>query len=112
LWFREQQQHVRAEIGRQLSEHYKVGSRTIPDRLVQLVEKIEQSEDRSEQPRDEARPVSKSDEYLANAKECERMAEICRNPDERVAWLQMAQQWLHWAKNPPVDSSPYRRDLS
>jgi hypothetical protein len=47
LWSREQQQ-VRAEIGRRLREHYEVGSSTIPDRLAQLIEKIERSEFRSE----------------------------------------------------------------
>jgi hypothetical protein len=38
--------------------------------------------------------MSKPDEYLANAKECERMAAISRNPNEKATLLQMAQQWL------------------
>jgi hypothetical protein len=39
-----EKQRVRAEIGRRLREHYEVGSRIIPDRLAQLIRKIEQSE--------------------------------------------------------------------
>ena len=38
--------------------------------------------------------MTKSDAYRANALECERMAGITRNPAEKVAWLQMAEQWL------------------
>jgi hypothetical protein len=89
---------VRAEIGRRLGEHYKVCSRTIPDRLVLLIEDIEQSESRSEQMRNRGHSMSKRDEYMANADECERLAEMAQNPDERAAWLQMAQQWQRWAK--------------
>jgi hypothetical protein len=38
-------EQVRAVIGRRLREHYDAAaSRTIPDRLAQLIEKIEQSE--------------------------------------------------------------------
>jgi hypothetical protein len=45
-----EQQQVRAEIGRRLREHYEAAAlRAIPDRLARLVEKIEQSEPRSEQ---------------------------------------------------------------
>jgi hypothetical protein len=42
--------------------------------------------------------MSKRDEYLANADECEHLAEIAYGADERTAWLQMAQQWHRWAK--------------
>jgi len=35
-----------------------------------------------------------SDECRANALECERMAGIACNPVEKVAWVQMAEQWL------------------
>ncbi len=42
--------------------------------------------------------MSKRDEYLANADECERLAEMSQSPDERTAWLQMAQQWHRWTK--------------
>jgi hypothetical protein len=38
--------------------------------------------------------MSKPDEYRANAQECERMAAISRNPNEKATWLEMAQQWL------------------
>jgi hypothetical protein len=49
--------------------------------------------------------MSKRDEYLANAKECERLAESTPNPEERAAWLQMAQQWLRWANGRAIDAS-------
>jgi hypothetical protein len=39
-------------------------------------------------------PMSKPDEYRANAQECERMAASSRNPNQKAKWLQMAQQWL------------------
>jgi hypothetical protein len=38
--------------------------------------------------------MSKPDEYRVNAQECERIAAISRNPNEKAKWLQMAQQWL------------------
>jgi hypothetical protein len=38
--------------------------------------------------------VSKWDEYRANAEECQRMARISRNPDEKATWQRMAEQWL------------------
>jgi hypothetical protein len=38
--------------------------------------------------------MSKSDEYRANAQECERMAGITRNPADKSTWLQMAAHWL------------------
>ena len=38
--------------------------------------------------------MSKSDEYRANAAECERMARQSRHPGEKATWLQMAQDWL------------------
>ena len=38
--------------------------------------------------------MSKSDEYRANAAECERMAGIARNPSEKATWLGMANHWL------------------
>jgi hypothetical protein len=59
--------------------------------------------------------VSKRAEYLANAKECERLAKSFHNHEERAAWLQMAQQWLRWAKDTPIglttgrDRVPARR---
>jgi Anti-sigma factor NepR len=43
-------EQVRAVIGRRLKEHYEAAaSRAIPERLARLVEKIEQSESRSEE---------------------------------------------------------------
>jgi hypothetical protein len=47
--------------------------------------------------------MRKLDEYLANAEECERMAEISQNPGEKAVWLQMAQRWLRWANERPID---------
>jgi hypothetical protein len=38
--------------------------------------------------------VSKWDDYRAHAEECQRMAGISRNPDEKVIWQRMTQQWL------------------
>ena len=38
--------------------------------------------------------MSKSDEYRANAQECQRMAGISRKPEEKAVWQQMAQDWL------------------
>jgi hypothetical protein len=38
--------------------------------------------------------MSKSDEYRANAAECQRMARLTVNPGERVTWLEMASDWL------------------
>jgi hypothetical protein len=110
LWSREQQ-HVRAEIGRQLRAHYEIGSRTIPPRLAQLVEKIEKSQSRSEQLRNGGHPMSKQDEYRANAKECGRLAESSRNPEERAAWLLMAQQCLRWANRSSIDASRAGEEL-
>jgi cob(I)alamin adenosyltransferase len=49
--------------------------------------------------------MSRMDEYLTNAEECERMAEISPNSSEKAAWLHMAQQWLRWAKQRPIDPS-------
>jgi Anti-sigma factor NepR len=53
-------EQVRAEIGRRLREHYdEAASRTIPDRLARLIEKIEESESRSEPPRSGEHSVRK-----------------------------------------------------
>ena len=43
---------------------------------------------------DRIRPVSKSDEYRANAEECQKMARLATNPSEKVTWLEMAADWL------------------
>lgn len=50
--------------------------------------------------------MSKPDEYRAKAQECERMAAISRNPNEKAALLQLAQQWLSMIPNAePTKSS-------
>jgi hypothetical protein len=38
--------------------------------------------------------MSKSDEYRANAAECQRMARRSRNPVDKATWLGMAEDWL------------------
>jgi hypothetical protein len=38
--------------------------------------------------------MSKSDEYRANADECQKMARRATNPGERATWLEMAADWL------------------
>ena len=38
--------------------------------------------------------MSKSDEYQANAEECQRMARRATDPAEKVTWLEMASDWL------------------
>ena len=38
--------------------------------------------------------MSKSDEYRANAQECERMAGLTRSAADKITWLQMAAHWL------------------
>jgi hypothetical protein len=83
-------QQVRAEIGRRLRERYDAGKWPMPDRLADLVRKIQHPNGLCEK----GWPMSKPDEYRAKAQECERMAAICGNPNEKAAWLQMAQQWL------------------
>jgi hypothetical protein len=83
-------QQVRAEIGRRLKERYDAGVWLLPKRLADLVKKIQHPNRVCEK----GWPMGKPDEYRANAQECERMAAISRNPNEKAALLQMAQQWL------------------
>jgi len=84
----ERMQHVRAEIGRRLRELYDVGGPPMPERLADLIREIERPDTLCE----ESWPMSKPDEYRANARECERMA--AGNPNEKASLLQMAQRWL------------------
>jgi len=50
--------------------------------------------------------MSKPDEYRAKAQECERMAVLSRNPEEKAALLQLAQEWLRMIpKAGPIKSS-------
>jgi hypothetical protein len=37
--------------------------------------------------------MSKADEYRRNANECCRMAQSTRDPDDRAAWLRLADSW-------------------
>jgi hypothetical protein len=48
--------------------------------------------------------MSKRDDYLANAAECQRMVNITRNPDERRMWQGMTESWLRMAKDRARDS--------
>ena len=43
--------------------------------------------------------MSKPEEYRANAQECQRMAAISCNPNEKAVWQQMAQHWLRMIPN-------------
>jgi Anti-sigma factor NepR len=88
---------IRAEIGQRLKRYYNV-SQTVPDRFAPLLDKIERSNSRSVLVGQRGFPASKQDEYLNNADECERLAEMAQDPKERTSWLQMAQQWHRWAK--------------
>jgi hypothetical protein len=49
--------------------------------------------------------MSKNDEYRANAAECQRMAEITKNPAEKQTWLEMAASWLRMVKQPRPSAS-------
>ena len=50
--------------------------------------------------------MSKPDEYRANAQECQRMAGISRNPNEKAIWQQMAQRWLGMIPEAGTSSKP------
>jgi hypothetical protein len=52
-------------------------------------------------------PMSRADEYRANAQECERMAASSRNNDDRVTWLQMAAHWLRMIPRGSSDSERF-----
>jgi hypothetical protein len=49
--------------------------------------------------------MSKSDEYRANAQECEHMADITINPADKSTWLQMAAHWLRLISAPKPSAS-------
>jgi hypothetical protein len=49
--------------------------------------------------------MSKSDEYRANAEECERMARISRNPADKATWLGIAEEWMRMIKQPRLSAS-------
>ena len=49
--------------------------------------------------------MSKSDEYRANAEECQKMARLATHPGEKVTWLQMAQDWLRMIPRPAQSAS-------
>jgi hypothetical protein len=49
--------------------------------------------------------MSKSDEYRANADECQKMARRATHPGEKATWLQMAQDWLRMIKQPEQSAS-------
>lgn len=82
-------QQVRAGIGRRLRKHYDADAGPMPGRLVDLVRQIE----RPNGPRKKGWPMNKPDEYRAHAQECERMAAMSHNPNEKAALLRLAQQW-------------------
>ena len=49
--------------------------------------------------------MSKSDEYSANAAECQKMARLSRNPSDKATWLQMAEDWLRMLPKPRRSAS-------
>ena len=49
--------------------------------------------------------MTKSDEYLAHANECQRMAEQTRNPVEKHTWLQLAESWLRMIRQRKLTAS-------
>ncbi|TMJ04469.1 MAG: hypothetical protein E6G97_05790 [Alphaproteobacteria bacterium] len=49
--------------------------------------------------------MSKSDEYRANATECEKMARAARNPNDKATWLKMAADWLRMIPQPRSSAS-------
>jgi hypothetical protein len=44
--------------------------------------------------RERTAPMSKNDDYRANADKCQRMAEIARSNSEKRHWLDVARHWL------------------
>ena len=51
--------------------------------------------------------MDKSDEYRANAQECERMARVATNKADKQTWLEMAAHWLRMIPQPK--RSPFDR---
>jgi hypothetical protein len=49
---------------------------------------------------------SKSEEYLAKAKECEKRANNIRDLETKSQWLNLAQQWRELAENPVTEDAP------
>jgi hypothetical protein len=60
--------------------------------------------------------MSRLDEYLANAEECERNAANAKDPEDRATWFEMAADWLRRfgrAKSKAKDcGKPRSRDKS
>ena len=49
--------------------------------------------------------MSRSEEYRANAAECQRMADRTRNEADKRGWLKMAASWLRMIRQPKVTVS-------
>ena len=49
--------------------------------------------------------MSKSDEYSANAAECQKMARLAKSPADKATWLQMAEDWLRMLPKPRRSAS-------
>ena len=49
-------------------------------------------------------PMSRQDLYSSYAADCQQMAYITRNEQERLIWLDMAQSWLQLAQAPSAPS--------
>ena len=48
--------------------------------------------------------MSRQDLYSSYAADCQQMAYITRNEQERLIWLDMAQSWLQLARAPSAPS--------
>ena len=49
--------------------------------------------------------MGKSDEYRANAAECQKMARLARKPGDKATWLAMAEDWLRMIRQPKQSAS-------
>ena len=51
--------------------------------------------------------MNKHDECQANAMECQRMADLAKNPLDKALWAKMAEHWLYVSpaqtEDPPAD---------
>jgi hypothetical protein len=51
---------------------------------------------------------SKSEEYLAKAKECEKPANNIRDLETKSQWLNLAQQWRELAEDPMGEQNAWK----
>lgn len=58
----------------------------------------------------DVKPMSKVEEYRANAAECERMARTARDEAERRTWKDMAESWSRMAEQTSAAKVEERRN--